>query len=136
MTRYTRHEEVPIFSQRESTVDAQRFNHVQLALRRIPGELRFELPGMRTLDMILQSDAWIIVDRALGDVPIAAWVEFSTQERTDLHTPIACKLRQFHAYAGLVQKQALEAMDQWIDAELDLPDSDSEDRIVPFKRDE
>lgn len=91
---------------------------------------------MRTLDMILQHDAWVIVDRALGDVPIAAWVQFSTQDRSDLHSPVPCTLRQFHAAAGLVQKQALEAMDRWIDEELESDTGEGADRVVPFKRDE
>lgn len=89
---------------------------------------------MRTLDMILQPDAWIIVDGALDDVPIAAWVGFETQERNELHAPIPCKLRQFHACAGLVQKRALEAMDEWIQGELESLETDDADRVVPFKR--
>ncbi|NCF10315.1 MAG: hypothetical protein GWP66_06505 [Gammaproteobacteria bacterium] len=76
MAPYTRHEEVPVFEHRPGGLDANRFNRVCLALKRAGGALRFELPTLRHLDLILQEDAWIVVDRDLNDVPLVAWTAF------------------------------------------------------------
>lgn len=107
---YTRHNEVPVFETRHVWVEAGLFNQAQLVLKRFPEGLRFTIPGLKTLEWILQRDAWIIVDKALNDVPVAAWLDFETLHRDNLHLPVNCQLRLFHAHAGLVLKRAQQVM--------------------------
>lgn len=108
---YTRHDEVPVYEYRDGVLDASYYNHVQVALNRLGESLRLSLPRLMTLDLILQRDAWIIVDRALNDVPIAAWTNFDTERRVALHAPVHCQIRLYHAHAGVILKRVLEAMD-------------------------
>ncbi len=107
---YTRHHEVPVFETRSVQIEANLFNQAKLVLKSFPQGLRFAIPGLKTLEWILQSDEWIIVDSALNDVPVAAWLDFETQHRDNLHLPINCHLRLFHAHAGLVLKRAQQVM--------------------------
>lgn len=102
---YTRHNEFPIFEVRNGWVEAALFNQAQLVLKRNLEDVRFAIPGLKTLELIVQRDAWIIVDNALNDVPIAAWLEFEVQHRTNLHLPVSCHIHLFHANAGLVLRR-------------------------------
>lgn len=116
---YTRHDEVPVFEYRDGVIDAIHYNHVQVALKRLGESLRLSLPRLKTLDLILQHDAWIIVDRAFNDVPVAAWTNFDTERRDALHAPVHCQVRLFHANAGIILKRVLEAMEMLLGERLD-----------------
>ena len=126
---YTRHDEVPVYAYRDGVLDALYYNHVQVALNRLGESLRLEIPGLKTLDLILQRDAWIIVDRAFNDVPIAAWTNFDTQRRTALHAPVHCQIRLFHAHAGAILKRVLEAMEMLL-GELEVDEGSHE--VIKF----
>lgn len=130
---YTRHNEVPLFSRRQGQLDALYFNHVLVALRRRGPSIRFAIPRLKHLDLILQKDAWIIVDRVLNDVPVAAWTDFETEGRASLHEPIKCEIRTYHAMASGILKRTLEAMELLLGEELadDLPDEKSD--VVAFQ---
>ena len=47
---------------------ANYFNQAQTALKRIGEQIRFKIPELNHLDLILQEDAWIVVDRVLDDL--------------------------------------------------------------------
>jgi hypothetical protein len=115
---YTRHEEMPMFDSRAGKVEAVYYNDVQTALKRLGGEIRLRIPELKHLDLILQKEAWIIVDRVLNDVPIAAWTNFETHHRNSLHEDIPCKLCFFHYAARMVLNRTLKAMDQILREEL------------------
>lgn len=108
---YTRHDEVPVYEYRDGLISAVHYNTVQTAFKRLGKELRLAIPGLKTLDLILQRDAWIVVDRAFGDLPVAAWTNFDVERRAALHTPVHCQLRLYHANAGIIIKRVLEAME-------------------------
>ncbi|MCW8882868.1 MAG: hypothetical protein OQL17_04835 [Sedimenticola sp.] len=108
---YTRHNEVPIYEHRAGLIEAAHYNRVKTAFKRLGREIRLVIPRLKTLDLILQQDAWIIVDRAFNDLPIAAWLDFEVAQRDALHTAVHCQLRLFHANADVVIKRALEAME-------------------------
>jgi hypothetical protein len=94
--------DVPALKVIDSVVAAKHYNRVRLALVRLENPLRFPLPHLRGLDMVLTRDEWICVDRTLNDMPVLAWTDFQKQERLALHSPVPCRLRFFHAYAGLI----------------------------------
>lgn len=108
---YTRHDEVPVYQQRDDVIPAAYFNTVQTAFRRLGTEIRLQIPGLQSLDLILQVDAWIVVDRSLNDVPIAAWSGFVRKQTDALHLPLHCCLRLYHASAGIIIERVLEAME-------------------------
>ena len=111
MDLYTRHNEVPILSSRQTTVKANYYNHVQVALKKLGPQIRFRIPKLKHLDLILQKDVWVVVDQVLNDVPIIAWTAFEVQHRENLHEPIKCELRTWHAAAAMVRDRTLEAME-------------------------
>jgi hypothetical protein len=131
---YNRHNEVPQLDTWPSQVDAHYFNHVQRALKHLGNEIRLDLPGLKHLDLILQKDAWIIVDRVLNDYPIAAWCEFQADHRDNLHQAISCTLRSYHYGARMVLNRTLEAMEKQLIAELTklMPEDDA--HVIPFKK--
>ena len=132
---YTRHDEVPQLSSRPGKVNALYYNHVQTALKSMGDQIRLKIPKLKHLDLILQKDAWVIVDTVLNDIPIAAWTNFNTSHRESLHEPIQCEIRFFHYAATMVLNRTLEAMELMLGEILegDLPEEKSD--VLPFKKD-
>jgi len=108
---YSRLDDMPVYESYSTTVKAIHFNHVQHALNKLGESIRFSIPRMKHLDLILEKRAWIIVDRVLNDVPIAAWTDFQTSNRDNIHQPIRCTQKLFHIHAELILDRSLEAME-------------------------
>lgn len=104
----SRLDELPRYSSRNCVLPAATYNRIRLGLLRLGCPLRFALTGMRTLEIVLENDAWICVDSGLNDYPILAWVEFQSAHRSALHLPIPCRLFTYHAHAELIESQVLE----------------------------
>ncbi len=136
MPPYTRHNEVLILDRRPGNVDANYFNQAQTALKRIGQQIRFKIPTLNHLDLIVQQDAWIIVDRVLNDIPVVAWTDFQTEGRNNLHEPIACEIRLYHFAARMVLKTTLDAMEDILGQSLAEQDSDKPEKVLPFKKDD
>lgn len=128
---YRRHDEVPVFESREAVIKAEHYNHAQLALNRLGEDLRMELPGLRTLELIVQRDAWIVIDRAFNDIPIVAWSDFVARGRESLSEPIRCRVRLYHANAGIILLRVLDSMDQLLGERLKREDGQDDD-VLPF----
>lgn len=110
--------DLPIYHRLTDSIAAHRFNRARLALRRVANPLRFDLPGLRGLDLSLEDEAWVCVDRTLNDMPVLAWLDFAKAERTGLHLPVACELRYYHAHAEMIRAKVLELMDAALDSRL------------------
>ena len=130
---YWRHEHIVRLSAWPTKVEARHFNLAKRALARFGGELRFAMRGLRSLDLIVQEGAWIIVDRSLNDLPIAAWTEFQDSETRGLHQPVICELRYYHGHAGLVVKKALRRLEEELGALLDGDDGGESGRVIAFR---
>lgn len=132
---YNRHNEIPRLETREGVVKAIHYNHVQTGLQRLHIKLRYRLPKLKHLDLILQKDAWIVVDRVLNDMPILAWTNFQTEHRESLHEPVNCEIRLFHYAADMILDRTLDAMELLLGEELadELPEESSD--VLPFKKD-
>lgn len=133
-TPYTRHDEVPQLSSRAGKVDATYYNHVHTALKRLGNQVRFKIPKLKHLDLILQKDAWIIVDTVLNDFPIAAWTKFETEGRDSLHEPIQCEVLFFHYAASMILNSTLEAMDSLLVDALHKQVAEHTHDVLPFKK--
>ena len=131
---YTRHDEVPQLSSRPGKVNALYYNHVQTALKQLGNQIRLSIPKLKHLDLIIQKDAWIIVDKVLNDVPVVAWTNFETRGRDSLHEPIKCEIRYFHYAASMIMNRTLEAMELMLgELEQRLPEKKS--NVLPIKKD-
>ena len=136
MPPYTRHNEVLILDRRPGSVDANYFNRAQTALKRIGHQIRFKIPTLNHLDLIVQEHEWIIVDRVLNDIPVVAWTDFQVEGRDNLHEPITCEVRLYHFAARMVLKTTLDAMEDILGQSLAEQDNDKPEKILPFKKDE
>ncbi|MDH3949043.1 MAG: hypothetical protein OEU74_08785 [Gammaproteobacteria bacterium] len=133
-TLYTRHDEVPQLASRKGKVKALYYNHVQTALKSLGPQIRLKIPKLKHLDLIIQKDAWIIVDTVLNDIPVVAWMNFETEQRDNLHEPIQCEIRFFHFAASMVLNRTLEAMELMLGEQLAELLSDDSTTVIPFKK--
>ena len=132
---YNRHNEVQPMKSTSSNVNAVYYNHVQTGLKRLNNSLRYEIPTLKHLDLILHEDAWIVVDTMLNDMPILAWTNFKVEHRETLHEPIKCEIKFFHYAAEMIMDKTLEAMELLLGEELDNELSEDSSDIIPFKKD-
>jgi len=110
--------DMPTLASKDATVEAPRYNRVRLALLRLGSPLRIGLPELRGLDMVLDEESWVCVDRSLNDLPVIAWLDFRTAGRDNLYQPIPCRTRYYHRHAGLITQTALSEMDREIETRL------------------
>lgn len=96
------------YSARSCLMAAATYNRIRLALLRLGNPLRLSLTGLRTLEMVLEKDAWVCVDASLNDHPILAWVQFQVADRKALHEAVECRLFTYHAHAELMESQVIE----------------------------
>jgi len=131
---YTRLDDMPIYELLDGTISALHFNHVQVALKRIGSSIRYPIPKLKHLDLILEKEAWIIVDRVLNDIPIAAWTDFDIDQRKSLHEPIPCKIRLYHANANLILERTLDAMELLLGEQLTDEENDNTFSVIQFPK--
>ena len=129
----SRLENLPAFEIRKTNVKAIHYNLVQVGLKRLSSPMRFALPGQSVLDLHLEKEAWIVVDKSLNDSPIIAWTDFATRSRNNLHEDIPCTLKTYHSHAGDLVEKIMEAMTLLIGEQLDLPDDGA--MVVPLNKD-
>lgn len=131
---YTGLDEIPVYERRASSIAALYFNHVQQGIKYLGNSIRFPIPKLRSLELILQKDAWIIIDSRLNDYPVAAWTLFKADHRDNLHEDIPCELRFYHQHAEMVLERTLEAMELILGEQLDeLLDESHGDTVVKFR---
>ena len=131
---YSRLDDVPVYESYPTKLDATYYNHVQYALNHMSDSIRLQIPRLKHLDLILENHAWIIVDRALNDVPIAAWTYFETKHRDNLHQPIQCEQRLYHAHARMILDHTLEAMELLLGESLQNLQIDSDASITDINK--
>lgn len=132
MQVYTRHNEILVLDSKPGHVEAKYFNVAQTALKRISEQWRTRIPGLNHLDLIIQQDAWIVVDRVLNDMPVAAWTNFETDGRDNLDQPIACEIRIYHFAARAVLQTTLNAMEKLIRESLKDNKNNDTDNVLSF----
>lgn len=136
MPAYTRHDEVLILGSWPSNVDAHYFNAALTAQKRLEVPIRFKIPTLNHLDLIVQENAWVVVDRVLNDMPIVAWTDFQTDGRDNLHEAIACEIRIYHFAARMILKTTLDAMEVILGQYVAERDNGKVITLLPFKKDQ
>jgi hypothetical protein len=109
----TRLDDVPVIKIKTVDIDAAVFNRVRLALLRLENPLRLSLPGLRGMDVLLDGQNWVCVDRTLYDLPVLAWTGFETAGRSALHAPVGAKLHYYHIHANVLSETVLNTID-WL----------------------
>ena len=126
---------MPQLHSRHGTVNAVYYNHVQTALNRIGRQIRLTIPKLKHLDLILQKDAWIVVNKVLNDMPVVAWTRFEADHRNALHEPIECKIKFYHYAASMIMNKTLKAMDVLLTEALHQYHPDEKSDVLPFNKD-
>ena len=132
----SRLDDIPVYERRQATLDANLYNLALIALKRLGNDLRLPLPQLRTLDLIIEKDAWIIIDNSLNDIPIAAWIDFKREHHDAIQEPIHCELRLYHKDADIIFDRALEAMGLLLGEQLSAlhPEETSDSDVIPFNK--
>jgi len=137
MSAYTRHNEIQFLDSHQDTIEAKYFNVALTALKRSKDPIRFKIPGLSHLDLLIQPDAWIIVDRVLYDMPIVAWSGFKTKSRDNLHEPVSCEVRLYHFAARMVLNRTLNAMQEILGQTLkEQATGNSDKKVVKIAKNE
>lgn len=110
--------DVPVLKTTPTYIEAMYFNRVRIALSRIDNPLRIELINLRGLDILIDDEIWVCVDRTLNDLPIFAWTEFEYTARKNLFEPVACSLRFYHNHADLICGTVLDLINRNLDSRL------------------
>jgi len=129
----SRLDNIPIYETRESTIRAQDYNLVKIALKRLGSPIRLEIPNLRTLDFILEDDLWVIVDRSLNDIPVIAWLNFNDHVRTGIHEDITCERRTYHTHAIIIVDKAFEALHLLLGEKLAALSEKESTAVLKFK---
>jgi hypothetical protein len=128
-------DDIPVFERKQTTVPAADFNLVQIALNRLGEPLHIPLTVLRSLELILERESWIVVDRDLNDIPILAWTDFQSGGRTTLHAPIPCQLKTYHLHAPVILEQVTAFMEQELETRLsELQKACEIENVVPLKK--
>ena len=134
LIRYTRHDEVPVLHTREGKMEAIYFNHVQTAFKKLGPQIRLRIPKLKHLELLIQRDAWVVVDLALSEFPILCWTKFQSQHRDNLHEPVQCEVRYFHYGASMIYNKTIEGMELMLGELLGDDTTIDSTKVVPFKK--
>lgn len=131
----SRLDDIPVYQQSPVTVTAADYNRVQIALKRLDAPVRIPLIGLRTLELLLERDAWIVIDRALNEIPVLAWTDFQVADRDSLHEPVPCVLKMYHAHAMTILDKVISCMEGVLQQRIDkLYEKDLGDKVVPMSK--
>jgi len=100
--------DIPKLRSELTMIDGTHYNNIRLALSRLGNPLRVKLPGLRGMDILIDDNAWVCVDRTLYDLPVLAWTEFDRSERQGLHDPLPCMLHFYHMHADMISSTVLK----------------------------
>ena len=126
--------DVPILKTTPTCIEAMYYNRVRIALSRIDNPLRIELINLRGLDIIIDDEVWVCVDRTLNDLPIFAWTDFENNFRKNLFEPIACRLRFYHNHADLICGTVLDLINRNLDARLTRLQEQNQPSTISYLR--
>lgn len=127
----SRLDDIPVYEQRPLAVAASDYNRVQIALKRLGAPLQLSLPGLRSLELVLEHDSWIVIDASLNEIPVIAWTDFQVEHRANLHEPVPCRLKIYHAHALLIIDRVTALKQQALAARLAIAATDEgADKVI------
>lgn len=128
-------DDIPVYERIATSVSAADFNLVQRAFHRLGEPLNIPLTGLRRLELTLDREAWVVVDRDLNDMPVLAWTNFQTEGRTALHEPVSCTLQTYHMHASVILGRVIEFMAKELTSRISARQMTCEiERVVPLKK--
>lgn len=127
---------IPVFELIKTSVPAEEYNLVLRAIKRLGEPLYIPLTGLRSLELVIDHDAWIVVDRDLNELPVLAWTNFEIEDRSNVHLPIQCELKLYHAHAQLILAQVQEFLDRELERRIaEVQSTSGSGKVTPIKKD-
>ena len=114
----TRIHDMPVYASRTVEVEAPLYGLWRRARLHLPLPLRYDLPGMKQMTLIIEDDHWAVVDHNQYDLPILAWLDFQDSDRDSLHTPVTCTVNYYHFMANQLQEKVLQRMSDYLEDQL------------------
>lgn len=128
-------DDIPVFELTETEVPAVDYNLVQIAIHRLGEPLSIPLSGLRKLELLLDHEAWIVVDGDLNDIPVLAWTDFQVEGRSTLHEPVRCRLKTYHQHAPLILQQVTEFMERELAKRIaERQQGQKTEKVTPLKK--
>jgi hypothetical protein len=124
----TRIHDMPVYAARTEQVDAALYNLWRRARLHLKMPLRFDLPGLKQMAMIVEEDCWVVVDQCQYDLPVLAWLDFQDAGRDTLHTPVVCTINYYHYLANHIQKKVLACMNEALETRLHYEETNDASR--------
>ncbi|MCW2306187.1 hypothetical protein [Rhodobium gokarnense] len=109
---------MPVLAQRPDRIDARTYNLWRRARGRWGTPLRLHFADLKEMELVLADSYWVCVDASKNDVPVIAWVELEDENRSALHTDVACKLNYYHFAASALRGRCLRLMEEALGARL------------------
>jgi len=106
--------DLPVYSATPTAITAEQFNLIRRAVINSSQPIRIPLNNLTHVDIIIDKDSWVCVDNSNNDSPIVAWVNFESQHRDAIHTPIGCTKNYYHFAAGKVSATALQTATNYL----------------------
>lgn len=129
-------DDLPVYKTRETSIAAKYFNRVQIAFNRLGEPINIPLTELRNLELILNRDAWIVVDNDVNHIPILAWVDFQSEGRIALHEPVPCSLKIYHMHATVILEKVSTFMQDELSKRLsELQTACEIENVIPLKKD-
>lgn len=130
----SRIEDVPKLKTDPSSIEGAYFNQARLALLRLENPLRLKLPGLRGMDIIIDDQAWVCVDRTLYDLPVLAWTDFDYSERSGLYDAVSCMLHYYHIHADLITDTVLSTVSKELAKRVKANAANQSADITPIRK--
>jgi hypothetical protein len=128
-------DDIPVYELIEASIAAANYNLVQIAFKRLGEPIEIPLTGLRRLELILDRDAWVVVDHDMNDIPILAWTDFQVEGRSALHEPVPCQLKTYHMHAKVILERVTEFMEQELATRIAALQSACEiENVTPLKK--
>jgi len=103
----TRIENAPKLRTVPASINAELYNIALLATLRFEAPPRIRLPGLSTIDVVINRNTWVCLDRAMYDLPALTWTHINQNGRSALHTPVDCELHYYHIHANISAHKVL-----------------------------
>jgi len=101
-------EDIPVFAARCDVVPARHYNLWRRARMRLGTPIAIGLPELKEMELILEHDAWVVIDHNRHQVPVLAWTAFSPPPERGLHEPVPCTLNYYHFMASSLRAPVLD----------------------------
>ncbi len=111
--RYTRHLDGTPVATASCDIPADCYNCAIRAMGRCDhpdAPVWLDLPGLRSLKLVLQPEAWVVTDQALGHLPVMAWTDFTPDPDRGLHEPVPARLKLYRSQAERVMMSVRPVM--------------------------